>query len=100
MPRDLWRYRLELDAVADLSDPATLTGAGLPAAAPDREQWPAFQAAGERLARGGAEGVLYRSAARPAHRCVCVFATALKKVVPLDRERVDAPPAPPRGMRT
>lgn len=100
MPRDLWRYRLELDAVADLSDPTALAGAGLPPAAPDREQWPAFQAVGERLAQAGADGVLYASAARPAHRCVCIFAGALEKVEPLEHERVDAPPAPPRGMRT
>lgn len=100
MPRDLWRYRLGLDDVADLSEAAALTGVGLDAAIPDRAQWAAFQAVGERLAQAGVQGVLYRSAARPEHLCVCVFAAALEKIVPVDRERVDVPPAPPRGMRT
>jgi RES domain-containing protein len=100
MPRDLWHYRVALDAVADLTAPATLAQLGLDPAVPDRAQWPAFQAVGERLARDGAQAVLYRSAARPDHRCLCVFAGALDALVALDRNRVDAPPAPPRGMRT
>ena len=100
MPRDLWRYRVALDAVADLTAPAALAQLGLDPAIPDRSQWTAFQAVGEWLARDGTQAVLYRSAARPDHRCLCVFAGALDAVVALDRERVDAPPAPPRGMRT
>ena len=100
MPRDLWRYRVALDAVADLTEPTALAQLGLDPAVPDRAQWPAFQAVGERLARDGAQAVLYRSAARPDHRCLCVFAGALDAVAALDRKRIDAPPAPPRGMRT
>jgi RES domain-containing protein len=100
LPRDLWRYRVALDEVADLSDPASLKAAGLTAAAPDSRDWPSFQAVGERLAVSGAEGVLYRSAARPAQLCLCVFAMAIAKVTPIDSERHDTAPVPPRGMRT
>jgi RES domain-containing protein len=100
MPRDLWRYRVALDAVADLTEPTTLAHVGLDPAVPDRTQWPAFQAVGERLARGRTQAVLYRSAARPEHPCLCVFAGALSALVALDRTRINTPPAPPRGMRT
>ena len=100
LPRDLWRLSVALEDVADLRDPAALTAVGLDPAVPDRGQWPAYQAVGERLARARVQGVLYRSAARPAHRCLCIFATALDGLTALDSERVDAPPAPPRGMRT
>jgi RES domain-containing protein len=100
MPRDLWRYEVALTEVADLTDPAALMALGLPSAIPDSSQWPAFQAVGERLAGAGVQAVLYRSAARPAHRCLCVFAPALDRLTALDHERFDALPAPPRGMRT
>ncbi|HKE18510.1 MAG TPA: RES family NAD+ phosphorylase [Kofleriaceae bacterium] len=100
MPRDLWCYRADFTEVADLTERDTLTALGLPAAVPNSTQWPVFQAVGERLARAGAQAVLYQSAARPAHRCLCVFAAALDRLTPLGHEHVDALPAPPRGMRT
>lgn len=59
MPRDLWRYRARLEAVADLSDPDLWDELGLAAPIPDRHQCPAFQALGERLAGEGIQGVLY-----------------------------------------
>lgn len=100
LPRDLWSYRVELDTVADLSAHRTLAAAGLARTLPTSSQWPTYQAVGERLAAAGAQGVLYRSAARSRHLCLCVFATALERVTPVERRRVTAPPAPPRGMRT
>lgn len=100
MPRDLWRYEVALTEVADLTDPAALSALGLPSAIPESTQWPAFQAVGERLAGAGVQAVLYESAARPAHRCLCVFAPALDRLTALDHQRFDALPAPPRGMRT
>ena len=100
MPRDLWSYRVSLDGVVDLGTSQALSRVGLPEVIPDRRQWPAYQAVGERLAARGAAGVLSPSAARPAHRVLCVFMTALDAVVALDRQRVESPPAPPRGLRT
>ena len=100
MPRDLWSYRVELDGVADLSTRPALEQLGLPEIEPDARQWPAFQAVGEELAQRGAAGVLWRSAARPDHLALCVLAPALAALTPLAGERVDAPPPPPRGMRT
>jgi RES domain-containing protein len=100
MPRDLWRYEVALTEVADLTDRDALAALGLPTTIPDSTQWPAFQAVGERLARAGVQAVLYESAARPGHRCLCVFAPALDRLSALDREHFVALPAPPRGMRT
>jgi len=103
LPRDLWRFSLNLQRVADLSRPAALRALGLPSLEPDRGQWPSFQDAGARLAAEGFEGVLFRSSARPAGLCVCVFASAegFTGVRPVERpERIIAAPVPPRGMRT
>ena len=103
LPRDLWRFSLNLQRAADLSPPAALRAQGLPTLKPDRRQWPAFQAAGVRLAAEGFEGVPFRSSARPNGLCVCVFASAeaFAGVSPVESpERISAAPAPPRGMRT
>lgn len=100
MPRDLWSYRVELDHVADLSSQRALATVGLARTAPTSAQWPAYQQVGERLAAAGAQAVLYRSAARPRHLCLCVFAPSLDRLTPIEHERVGAPPPPPRGMRT
>lgn len=69
LPRDLWRYEVSLNAVADLSSDQALAAAGLSTPAPDSSDWPPFQAVGERLALAGAQGVLWHSAARPANLC-------------------------------
>ena len=103
LPRDLWRFRVQLEQVADLSQLAALRALGLPAMVPDRSQWPAFQDAGARLAEARFRAVLFRSSARPAGLCLCVFATedGFPGITPVGPpERVPAPPAPPRGMRT
>jgi len=103
LPRDLWKFTLTLQRVADLSTPAALRSLGLPDPLPDRSQWPAFQDAGHRLAAEGFAGVLFRSSARPDGLCVCVFATG--KGFPgvratVSPKRITRAPAPPRGMRT
>jgi hypothetical protein len=68
LPRDLWRFSLNLHRVADLSRSAARRALGLPDPKPDRAQWPAFQDAGARLAADGFEGVLFFSSARAAAR--------------------------------
>ena len=103
LPRDLWRFSLNMNRVADLSRRAALRALGLPDPKPDRAQWPACQDAGARLAADGFEGVLFCSSARPAGLCVCVFGTADGFAgVRLDGnpKRISAAPVPPRGMRT
>ena len=103
LPRDLWRFSLNLPRVADLSRRAGLRALGLPDLKPERSQWPAFQEAGALLAADGFDGVLFRSSARPAGLCVCVFGSGdgFAGVQPIEGpERILAAPVPPRGMRT
>ena len=61
LPRDLWRFSLTLQRVADLSRSSALGALGLLDSKPDRAQWPVFQDAGARLAADGFEGVLFCS---------------------------------------
>ncbi len=105
LPRELWRYQVTLRRVAELTTIEALAVLGLPVAQPTADQWPAFQDAGEQLHAAGYDGVLYRSAARPAGLCVCVFRAtptgAAGRVQPLPPPQpVSTPPTPPRGLRT
>jgi hypothetical protein len=103
LPRDLWKFTLNLQHVADLSTPTAQRSLGLPELLPDRSQWSVFQDAGHRLAAEGFAGVLFRSSARPDGLCVCVFES--EKGFPGVRatgspKRITAAPVVPRGMRT
>jgi RES domain-containing protein len=104
MPRDLWRFEVELEGVADLSDARKLAAVGLPLPEPSRKQWPRFQALGEALAAGGWTGILYPSAARSGSKvALCVFrgAGGLTGIEPLGSPvRYEEPPALPSGLRT
>lgn len=104
MPRDLWRFFVDLENVADLSTEEKLKEAGLPDPVPDRSQWRAFQETGEALAEAGFSGILYRSAARlGSGSSLCVFrrGSNIIGVEPVEAAiRHDEPPAPPRGLRT
>ncbi len=102
MPRDLWRFEVELEGVADLSSSARLARVGLRQPLPDRRQWPAFQTVGETLFHDGWPGILYTSAARPESIALCLFRSRdeLSGVSPVPPPaRHDEPPAPPRGLR-
>jgi len=104
MPRDLWRFEVELEGVADLSDIGKLEAVDLSQPVPSRRQWPRFQAVGEALAAGGWMGILYPSAARSESKAaLCVFRkeNGLAGINPLGPPaRYDEPPAPPSGPRT
>jgi RES domain-containing protein len=103
LPRDLWRIAVDATPVADMTGAAALRALGLPDPVPERAQWPAFQAAGTRLAASGYAGILFRSTARPNGLCLCVFARAGAfpgVSAPAQPERITAAPTPPRGMRT
>ena len=103
LPRDLWRYDVALIEVADLSSAARLALVDLPLPQPGRQRWAAFQAVGEQLHREGWRGLIAPSAARPMSTVLAVFVRG-GRVAPeiraVDSTRVDAPPAPPTGMRT
>jgi len=104
MPRELWRFEVELEGVADLSDVGKLEAAGLPYPVPSRRQWPRFQAVGEVLAASGWRGILYPSAARSESKsAICVFRreSNLVGINPLaPHARYEEPPEPPSGLRT
>ena len=102
LPRDLWRFDLDLDRVANLSSLERLERVKLQPPVPDRHQWPAYQAVGETLFAEGWTGVLYAAAARPASRALCLFRsndrlTGVEAIPPPIRH--EEPPAPPRGLR-
>jgi transcriptional regulator with XRE-family HTH domain/RES domain-containing protein len=102
MPRDLWRFQVDLERVADLSSPKQLARVKLELPVPDRRQWPAFQTVGETLFAEGWAGVLYASAARSESVALCLFRSSerLPGVRALPPPiRYDEPPAPPRGLR-
>ncbi len=103
MPRDLWRWTIAVNEIADLSTPAKLAKLDLPAPQPNRRSWAPFQAVGEELHREGCHGVLYPSAARPDNRALCLFREDI--LIPgADPVRPPItyrdPPAPPVGLRT
>lgn len=107
MPRDLWRFDVDLREVADLSSADRLAAVGLPPPLPARSQWPRFQAVGETLASDGWTGILYTSASRTAqskgNHALCLFrrTTRIPGVAPTESPtRYDEPPAPPSGLRT
>jgi RES domain-containing protein len=67
LPRDLWRWSVDLEHVALLDTEERLERGGLPMALPTEQQWPAYQDVGDALHREGHEGLLVVSAARPEH---------------------------------
>jgi RES domain-containing protein len=103
-PRDLWRVRVTLEGIADLSTADRLARVGLPLPRPSLADWSAFQAVGERTFAAGFEAVLAPSAARPGTgRSLAVFRPAdrIGGLRPIGRpRRIGAPPALPRGLRT
>jgi RES domain len=107
MPRDLWRFHVRVEGIADLSNADALAAVGLPLPVPDRGQWPLFQAVGEALESDGWHGVLYPSASRAArsggNRALCLFrrTSGIRGVDPVGPPtRYNEPPAPPTGLRT
>ncbi|HWE81421.1 MAG TPA: RES family NAD+ phosphorylase [Gaiellaceae bacterium] len=102
LPRDLWRFEVDVERVADLSTPERLARVKLDPPIPDRRQWPAYQAVGERLFAEGWPGVLFASAARTESLSLCLFRSGdvLMGVRPLPPPaHIEEPPAPPRGLR-
>jgi len=103
LPRDLWRWRIDLDHVALLDDDRRLGRVGLPPPLPTQGQWPACQDVGDAVHAEGYEALLVASAARPGRRNLVVFRTAHHLTgctpQPPPTEITDVPLVP-RGMRT
>lgn len=103
LPADLWRLRLDLDPVADLSDAARLTRVGLPVPRLGSNDWSAFQRVGEALYEEGFKGVVAPTDARPGWLVACIFRPGLELagVTPEPPSvRVTNPPLVPIGMAT
>lgn len=103
LPRDLWRWRVDLDRVALLDSDERLRRVGLPPPLPATAQWPACQAIGEQRHRDGYQAILVASAARPQHRNLVGFRSTRHVAgytpQPPPTKITEAPPVP-RGMRT
>ena len=103
LPRDLWRWSIDLPCVADLRYPTALEAVGLSTPRPASAEWPAFQAVGEALHCDGWSALVAPSAARPIGLVLCVFRAGERPaglVALVPPVRVDVPPAPPRGLTT
>ena len=103
MPRDLWRWEIDVDGVANLSTADRLTAVDLAVPQPGPGEWAPFQAVGERLWRDGHRGVLAPSAARPSGQILCLFrhTDELGGVTPVRPPTTYRhPPTPPTGMTT
>lgn len=94
LPRDLWRFAVEVDGIADLRGESQLARVGLAVPLPRRHGWPAFQKIGEQLHAEGWKGVRAISAARPGSgEVLCLFREGEK----VDGVRVLPPPATQRN---
>lgn len=97
LPRDLWRFEVALDAIADLRSEEQLSRVGLPHLLPRRRGWPAFQEIGEQLHSEGWNGVRAPSAARPIiGEILCLFREGEKVdgVKPLPPPAIQRNPPP------
>ncbi len=101
VPRDLWRVEAKIEGVVDLRTAEALAAVGLSAPRPDRSEWPAFQAVGERLHAEGRVALAAPSAARKGGVVLCVFGPPAEGLTIDHRscERFAEPPAVPRGLR-
>ena len=104
LPRAMWRFDVELDGVADLTDPEVLTAHGVKALQPTRRQWPKTQPIGEACFRAGLPGLLVPSAAHAGGQVLVVFRPGDESppgVTPMRRPRTYAELPPlPTGLRT
>lgn len=104
LPRDMWKWEISLDRVADLHTGTRLGRVGLPIPRPTAFEWPTFQPVGEALYRENWVALLAPSAARPDDgRVLCVFREAdrVQGTTPVPPpERHDALPVIPTGLRT
>lgn len=102
LPRDLWRFEVAVDAIADLRSEEQRARVGLALPLPRRREWPAFQEIGEQLHSEGWKGVRAPSAAWPSNgEILCIFREKEKVdgVKPLPPPAIQRNP-PPEGRQT
>jgi RES domain-containing protein len=102
LPRDLWRFDVDVAHVADLTSDERLERVGLLPPVPDRRQWPAFQAVGETVFTEGWVRILYPAAARSESLAQCLFRVAAELPGVRTRRppaRYEESPVPPRRLR-
>lgn len=100
LPRDLWRFEVDVDAIADLRSEKQLTRVGLALPTPRRREWPAFQVVGERLHDEGWKGLRAPSAALASGEILCLFRGAqhIDGVKPMPPPAIHRHPPPrPQG---
>jgi RES domain-containing protein len=104
LPRDLWRFSVDLAGVAELTALGVVAALGIETLAPTRRQWPQTQPIGEALWNAGRSGVLAPSAAHSGGRVLAVFrekAGPIAGVKPIrPARRYSELPALPTGLRT
>ncbi len=103
LPRNLWKWKINLNRVADLSTIQQLQQVGLYLPDPDRSNWETYQAIGENIHKNGYEALIAPSAARPTGQILCVFRASdpieKAKAIPPPQTFITPPPVP-RGMTT
>lgn len=104
LPRVMWRFEVDLDGVANLTDGDVLANQGIPSLAPTRRQWPRTQPIGEACWKEGRLGLLVPSAAHAGGRVLVVFRPTDEpppglKAMPRPKIYVELPPLP-TGLRT
>lgn len=103
LPRNLWQWKVDLPAAADLSTSGALARVGLHKPTPDRSDWQRFQTVGEQLCRDGWKAMIAPSAARSTGTVLCIFGGA-EEVVGVERipppQTFISPPPVPKGLTT
>lgn len=97
LPRDLWRFEVEVDGIADLRSESQLARVGLAAPLSPRHRWSAFQKIGEQLHGEGCKGLRAVSAARlGSGEILCLFRESEKVsgVRPLPPPAIQRNPPP------
>ena len=104
LPRDAWRFAIDVEDIADLTAEGALGALGLSGLSPTRRQWPQTQAVGEAQWRAGRRGLLAPSAAHAAGRVLVIFRPDRRRprgvrAIPPPRHYTELPPLP-TGLRT
>lgn len=104
MPRDLWRWGVAAERIADLSAPRRLRRVGLAVPRPGQASWAPYQRVGEALWRAGFTGLVAPSAARPkVGQILCLFrpAARMEHAMPIPPPATyQRPPLVPLGLTT
>jgi RES domain-containing protein len=104
LPRDVWRFSVDVDDIADLTTVEVLKKLGVATLSPTRRQWPVTQLIGEAQWRAGRRGLIAPSAAHDGGRVLALFRPDRRRpqgvrAVRPPRHYTELPPLP-TGLRT